>query len=282
MTHTHHTAPTRFVEAGGIRFAFRRFGTPGAAPPLVLNMHFLGTMDHWDPSVTDGLARTREVILFNNAGISSSNGEVPRKIEAMAANAIRFIRALDLELVDVLGLSLGGTIAQEIAVQAPTLVRRLILIGTGPRSGEGMGSLTPEFQAIFGAEYAHPDLLWKAIFFTGSEKSRAAGDAFLRRFRRRIEERDPEVSDAVAPAQVEALGRWGAPAERPWDYLRAIEHRTLVVNGDRDPVIYTANSRILAENLPNADLILYSDASHGAPYQYPDLFVAQAAAFLDT
>ena len=69
MVHTHQTAPTQFVEAKGTRFAYRRFGKEGDVP-LVFNMHFMGTMDHWDPAVTEGFAKDREVILFNNAGVS--------------------------------------------------------------------------------------------------------------------------------------------------------------------------------------------------------------------
>src|SRR6202158_5747655 len=129
--HSHQTAPTQFVEANGIRFAYRRFGN-AAGLPLVFNQHFTGTMDHWDPAVTDGLAKEREVILFNNAGVSSSSGEVPASIEGMAANAVAFIGALGLSKVDVLGFSIGGLVAQEIAGQAPGLVRKLILVGTGP------------------------------------------------------------------------------------------------------------------------------------------------------
>src|ERR1700674_1296213 len=117
MTHTHQTAPTQFVEANGIRFAYRRFGKSGGIP-LVFNQHFTGTMDHWDPLVTDGLAATREVILFNNAAISNSSGEVPTTFEEMGANVIAFIKALGLKQVDVLGFSIGGFVAQEITLQA--------------------------------------------------------------------------------------------------------------------------------------------------------------------
>src|SRR6266851_5117378 len=207
---THQTAPTQFVEAKGIRFAYRRFGKPGGEP-LVFNMHFTGTMDHWDPLVTDGLAATREVILFDNAGISSTSGKVPASVEEMAANAAAFIKALGLAKVDVLGFSLGGLVAQELALAEPELVRRLILLGTGPRSGEGMASLTPEAQEIFGSTYAEPDHLWLNVFFARSEKSQAAGREYLKRFRFRTEDRDPEVSDKVAPAQIEALAKWGVP-----------------------------------------------------------------------
>src|SRR5712675_1176598 len=158
--HSHQTAPTQFVEANGIRFAYRRFGkAPDFDPnlfldgidpqyeaelkasigvPLIFNQHYTGTMDYWDPAVTDGLARDREVILFNNAGVSSSSGEVPTTFEQMGANAIAFSGALGLQQVDVLGFSIGGFVAQEIALQAPDLVRKLIVDGTGPRGGQGM------------------------------------------------------------------------------------------------------------------------------------------------
>src|SRR5258708_29143046 len=107
MIHTHNTVPTQFVEANGIRFAYRRFGKAGGVP-LVFNQHYLGTMDYWDPAVTDGLARGRDVILFDNPGVSSSSGQVPTTFEQMAANAITFIKALGLKRVDVFGFSIDG------------------------------------------------------------------------------------------------------------------------------------------------------------------------------
>jgi pimeloyl-ACP methyl ester carboxylesterase len=277
--HSHQTAQTQFVEANGIRFAYRRFGD-AAGVPLVFNQHFTGTMDHWDPAVIDGFARDREVILFNNAGISSSSGEVPTTFEKMGANAVAFIKALRLTKVDVLGFSIGGFVAQEIALQAPDLVRRLVLVGTGPRSGEGMATLTPEAQEIFGATYDEPDHLWLRVHFTPSEKSQAAGREFLKRFRLRRENRDPEVNGTVAPAQLEAIGKWGAPQEKPFEYLKSIRQPTLVVNGGKDVIIYSVNSFILQQQLPNAQLILYPDANHGSQYQYPELFVRHVSMFL--
>jgi pimeloyl-ACP methyl ester carboxylesterase len=279
MIHTHQTAPTQFVEANGIRFAYRRFGKAGGVP-LVFNMHFTGTMDHWDPAVTDGFAKEREIILFNNAGISSSSGEVPASIEEMAANATAFIKALGLIQVDLLGFSLGGLVAQELTVAEPKLVRRLVLVGTGPRSGEGMAGGTPEGKQIFGATYEEADHLWLRVFFTPSQASQAAGRAFLKRFRLRTKDRDPEVNEKVAPAQRAAIAKWGAPRERPYDYLKAIQQPTLVVNGSTDLIIYTVNSFILQQNLPNAQLILYPDSAHGSQYQYPAGFVRHVSMFL--
>ena len=278
--HSHQTAPTQFVDAKGIRFAYRRFGKPGGVP-LVFNMHFTGTMDHWDPLITDGLAATREVILFDNAGISRTSGEVPTSVEEMAADAVAFIKALDLAKVDVLGFSLGGFVAQALALGSPGLVRRLILVGTGPRGGEGMAALTPEAQAAFSATYAHPDEVWLSVFFTPTESSQAAGRSFLRRFRQRVEDRDPEVDRDVESAQITAIYKWGVPRAGAFDYLREITHPTLVINGSSDVIVYTVNSLILQQHLPNAQLILYPDSNHGSQYQYPALFVADVTRFLD-
>ena len=277
--HTHQTAPTQFVETNDIRFAYRWFGKFSAVP-LVFNQHFTGTMDHWDPAVTDGLARDREVILFNNAGVSSSSGEVPTTVETMGANAIAFIRALGLKQVDVLGFSIGGFVAQEITLQAPDLVRRLVLVGTGPRGGQDMATLTPEAQQIFGATYKAPEEIWLKVHFTGSEASQAAGREFLKRFLRRSDNRDPAVNEKVAPAQIEAIGKWGVQCEGAYEYLKTVRQPTLVINGDNDVIIYSINSWILQQNLPNAQLIIYPDANHGSQYQYPERFVRHVSMFL--
>src|SRR5205807_6194067 len=244
MIHTHQTAPTQFVEANRIRFAYRRFGETGGVP-LVLSQHYIGTMDYWDPTVTDGLARDREVILFNNAGVSSSSGEVPTTFERMGANAIAFTRALGLNKVDVLGFSIGGMVAQEITLQAPDLVRRLIVDGTGPRGGQGMESLTQVAQRIFGAAYDPPEHLWLAVLFSPSEAAQAAGGEFLKRKHLRQEGRDPEVNDKVSPAQIEAMDKWGVRQEGSYGYLKTIRQPTLVVNGSNDVIMPTINSFIM-------------------------------------
>src|SRR5260370_42147798 len=162
--YTHQTVPTQFVEAAGIRFAYRRFANRrfGVAIdiPLLFFMHFTGTMDHWDPMLTDGFAQDREVILFNNAGVSNSSGEVPTSIEEMAQHSAAFIDALGIKKLDALAFSMGGLIAQQFTMDRPDLVRTLTFVGTGPRTSEGMASLTPEAQQTCGAKYDPADELW--------------------------------------------------------------------------------------------------------------------------
>jgi pimeloyl-ACP methyl ester carboxylesterase len=198
----------------------------------------------------------------------------------MARHAAAFIDALGLEQIDLLGFSLGGLVAQQLTLDRPKHVRRLVLVGTGPRSGEGMATLTPEAKAIFGKTYAVPDELWLEVFFSPTETSQAAGQAFLQRLRARKENRDPSINEKVAPAQIAALEEWGAPRSEPYAYLKNIEQPVLIINGSNDVIIYTVNSFILQRNLPNAQLIVYPDSNHGSQYQFPELFVEHVNLFL--
>jgi pimeloyl-ACP methyl ester carboxylesterase len=276
MSYTHDTAPTQFVEANGIRFAYRRFGKPGGVP-IVMVIHFRGTMDHWDPAVTNGLAEQREVILFDNAGIGASSGVTPATIPAMATDAVGFIKALGIGQADVLGYSIGGKVAQEIVVQAPDLVRKLILVGTGPRGADTAASKSGE---IFSATYDPPEHLWIAAHFLPNAAGRAAGMKYLERKARR-QERSPEVSEVSAAAQYAAIVSSNEKSDGVWDYLSDIHQPTLVVDGSNDLIIPTINGFTLQQHLPNAQLIVYPDSSHGPQNQYPELFVAHATMFLN-
>src|SRR4051812_33433169 len=89
----HNTAPTRFVEADGIRFAYRRFGD-AIGTPIVLLQHFMGNLDNYDPAITDALATEREVILTDNAGVGLSSGTAPDTVAGMARDAASLIDAL--------------------------------------------------------------------------------------------------------------------------------------------------------------------------------------------
>ena len=205
MTRTHLTAPTQFVKANGIRFAYRRFGKESGVP-LLFMQHFRGGMDHWDPAVTDGFASGRPVILFNNAGVASSSGETPDTIVAMGEYAADFIGALGLSQVDVLGFSIGGFVAQAFTLRHPKLVRRLMLVGTGPRAGEPTQD-SGIMQHATTPESSLEDFLY--LFFAPSASSQAAGRAFWERRHRRKNDVDPPSSPQTMAAQIAATTEWG-------------------------------------------------------------------------
>jgi len=276
---TQYMTVTQYVEAGGIRFVYRRLGVPERLP-LVFFQHFMGTLDDHDPALSDAFAADREVILFNNAGVASSTGTVPGTIEAMARDAITFIDALGPTTIDIVGHSMGGLVAQEVALARPDLVRRLVLIGTGPRGGEGVGALPAWVAELFTRRYQRQEDLWLPILFAPTQTSQAAGRAYIQRIVARPD-RDAPVSDQSIAAQRAALAAYGAAKDPSYAHLKGLELPVLVVNGSDDIVIPTINSYILQQFLPNAELILYPDANHGAHFQYPELFVRHTRLFLD-
>jgi pimeloyl-ACP methyl ester carboxylesterase len=274
-TYTHETVPTEFVESRGIRYGYRRFGKPGRTPLLSIG-YFNSNMDAWDPIVTNGLAGDQEVILFDNAGVSQSGGETPSTIESMAQDAFAFCAALGLKEVNILGFSLGGMIAQQMALDHSEIVRNLILLGTGPRGGERMTytELSPE-------EQADPVAFLLAAFFAPSSASQQAGREYIGRLASRTEDRDLAVSRNSAEAQLVALRQWGmVPPSGRYATLKAIHQPTLIVHGARDIVVAPINALILAEHLPNAQLIVYPDSGHGAQYQHSQLFLEHVRLFL--
>jgi pimeloyl-ACP methyl ester carboxylesterase len=275
------TAPNRTIDAAnGVKYAYRRLGrAEAAARPLVLLQHYRGNLDNWDPALVDALAATREVILFDNAGVGGSTGATPRTITAMAHDALRFLEALGLREVDMLGFSLGGFVAQELVLIRPRLVGRLVLAGTGPQGGEDMHGFADDvYVSATRDEPGAEDLL--ALFFERSESSVAAGREFVQRIFTRTEDRDADTTLAARNAQLDAIHTWGIPDPSKLGRLAGITKPVLVANGDNDRMVPTRNSHLLADRLPDARLQIYPDAGHGFLFQYPAEFSAEVEAFL--
>lgn len=275
MPDTLERTPTRYVDSGGLRFAYRRLG-PEAGIPLILLQHFTGTMDAWDPAVVNALATRRPVIAFNNAGVGTSSGETPDTVEQQAADAEAFIAALGLKRVDLLGFSLGGFLAQVMATRGAVDVRRMILAGTAPRGGEEHLLLVVE-EAF--ARNARDVKL--PLFFTPSEASQAAGAAFVDRASVRTGDRDPDRGEAVSNPQAQAIIRWCAEPDPDHASLKAIRQPTLIVHGSDDTMFPSINAYEMFKNMSGATLIIYPDSGHGALFQYPETFVSHVETFLD-
>jgi pimeloyl-ACP methyl ester carboxylesterase len=282
MTHTHITAPTQFIEAKGISFAYRRFGKRTGVP-LLFMQHFRGGLDHWDPAITDGFGKDRPVILFDNVGVASSSGETPVTIDAMARHARDFVGALGLSQLDLLGFSIGGYVAQSFSLQYPMLARRLVLVGTGPRGGEpSQDAEYPKHATSTDPATGESGLeAFLYLFFSPSVHSQAAGRAFWERRHQRKEDVDKPSSPQTMKAQLAALQAWREVRGERFADLKNITQPTLVVNGNHDVMVPTINSLILSQHIPNAQLIVYPDAGHGSQYQYPNLFLAHARLFLE-
>ena len=274
------SAPTQFLEVKSERYAYRRFGE-GPGLPLLFLQHFTGTLDNWDPAVTDPLASRSEVILFDNAGIGRSSGKVPTTIGEMAKHALAFLSGLDLTTCDVLGYSLGGMVAQQMAIDRPSIFRRMILVATAPRGGEDIMHLD---KPTLAGPLSDPSLkgyaILQKIFFASTHASQAAGSTFIERLSQRKEDRDLASGPDVAAAQISAFREWEKSTGERFASLRGIRQPTLVVNGIHDEMIPVSNSYFLSENLPNAVLMTYPDSGHGSLFQFHDSFTRQAAAFL--
>ena len=270
------TAPTHYVEGHGIRFAYRRLG-PSTGMPLILLQHFSGNIDAWDPAVVNALATDRPVIAFDNAGVGRSTGQTPDNIATMARDAVDFIGLLGLTEVDLLGFSLGGCIAQQIAAEHERLVRKLILVGTAPKGGEE--HLLAVLQQAFSQTDAPDPRL--PLFFTNSSASRSSGLAFLKRTKVRKEDRDTDNGSAVTDPQAKALITWCATPDPGHAILRAIRQPALVVSGSHDTMLPANNAYTIFKELSNAQLVLYPDSGHGALFQHHEMFVSHVQTFLD-
>lgn len=268
--------PTRTIDVGGVPFVYRELG-PNSGVPVVFLHHLMAVLDDWDPRVIDGIAAQRRVIAFDNRGVGASGGSVPPTVEAMGQDAIAFIRALGLRQVDLLGFSLGGGVAQMIALQAPDLVRRIILAGTGPRGGGGIN----EINRIAVVAYLKAALTWSDprnfLFFPRTPEGKRAAKDYFSRLAERTKDRDKPISLQARRAQLAAIKTAGLSAP---DDLSAITQPVFVANGDHDLMVASSLSADLARRLPNARLTIYPDSGHGGVFQHHQAFVPAVLDFL--
>jgi pimeloyl-ACP methyl ester carboxylesterase len=275
------TAPNLSANVLGETFVYRRFGDDGTdAPPLLCLQHFRGNLDNWDPALVDRLAEDRELLLLDNRGVGSSTGTVPDNVPDMARDALRFVDALGLRAIDLLGFSLGGFVAQELVLVRPRLVRRLILAGTAPQGAPRLHRMSDDVDALATQDVLDPERFIK-LFFSGSDESRARAHEFLQRISARTVDRDEPTDIATRDAQLEAITRWGIPDPSKLAQLTAITQPTFVANVDNDRWMITENSHLLAHHLPNSELRIYPDSGHGFLDQYPELFADHVKSFLN-
>lgn len=274
------TAPTLHLDVAGDTLAYRELGADAGTPVLLLT-HLGATLDEWDPRVVDALAAGRRVIAVDLPGVGGSTGTVPLTVQGMADAARAFVAALGLTRIDLLGFSLGGFVAQQVALDDPGLVRRLVLAGTGPAGGAGINHPT-------GAAYIYVDMVRAALaridvkeflFFPRTPAGKAAAKDYLARIRERVMDRDDPIALTAFRRQITGIKAWGS--QQPQD-LTAITAPTLIANGDHDRMVPTALSRDLHARIPDNTLAIYPGSGHGGVFHHHRHFIPTLLAHLDT
>lgn len=270
------TTPTKTIDVDGTSFAYRELGKPGGVPVVFLH-HLTAVLDDWDPRVVDGVAAQHHVIAFDNRGVGATGGRVPTDIEQMGTDAITFIHALGYEQVDLIGFSLGGGVAQMVALQAPDLVRRMVLAGTGPRGGGGIWKMP----FIVGGAYTKAFLARKDprhfLFFPRTTEGKKAANAYFERLAERTADLDKPITSKAGLAQVRAITSAGLHRA---DDLSQIKIPVFVANGDNDLMVASDHSKDMAARLPDSRLRIYPNSGHGGVFQYHHEFVPEVLDFL--
>ena len=274
--YTYATVPTRFVDANGIKFAYRSYGKEGDIPVIYFN-HLTANLDNCDPRIMDSIATHRHIISFDYRGVGATTGKQGTSIPDMAKDAIAFIHALGYKQVDIVTFSMGGFITQELLLIEPQLARKIILAGTGPRGGEGVSDVVGlTYKDILKGIFTFRDPKFY-LFFTQNRVGKEAARDFLKRLKERTENRDKKVKLSVLKKQLKAIAAWGH--DTPTD-LSVFKHPVLVANGDHDRMVPTPNSYDLAKRFTNSEIVIYPNSGHGGIFQYHEVFLKKAVPFL--
>ena len=272
------TTANQYITVGGNQIAYRELSKGKSEMPLVMLVHLAAVLDNWDPKLLDLIAQEHHVIVMDLPGVGASQGKVADTIPGMAAQTIEIIKALGYNKVNLLGLSMGGMIAQEIVRLEGNLVNRLILAGTGPRGGVEMDKVTGKtFRFMFKGALHRVDPK-RYIFYNYDEQGGVEAAKVLSRMgMRKKEDSDKEMNIPGFLTQLKAIKRWGKDAQ---DSLEFITQPTLIVNGDNDLQVPTANSYEMHEKIAGSKLIIYPNAGHGSIFQYAEEFSKELLAFL--
>ena len=278
-TYTSTAADTLYVDAPSARFAYRRLGPRGGVP-LVLLHRFRGTLDWWDPEFLDLLAADHDVILFDNIGIGYTEGAPMTTVESFAAGAIEFIEALGLTVVDLLGWSFGGVVAQGVVLARPDLVGKVVIAGSGSGVAPGMPVMGERVMTIMNKPEADlEDMLY--LFYPETESARAKGLEHFGKITSTMPTGAPAVSQDAAMGQLEAImATLGAPWPQVVENLRSITQPVLYANGSHDVMIDAFASFAAVQALPDAKLVIYSDAGHACLFQHAHDFTTEVRNFL--
>ena len=269
-------APNKTLTAGGITFAYRELG-PVEEVPVVFFVHLAGTLDNWDPRIVDAIAANRHVITFDQQGVGGSSGKVPATLEQAADDAYTFITALGLAKIDIFSFSMGGMIAQDLIVKHPSLVRKLVLTGTGPRGGKDMDKVVgTTYWDVLRATLTRSDPK-EFLFFNRDAAGKKAAKAFVNRLKERTLGRDKDIKLPAFQTQLTAIAKYGRST--PSD-LSVITGPTLIANGDNDRMVPSVLSEDLHTRIAGSELIIYPNSGHGGIFQYWERFVPVAVKFL--
>lgn len=268
------TSTNQYINVAGNQIAYRELSKGKSKYPLVMLVHLAATMDNWDPQLLDLLAEKHHIIVLDLPGVGASQGKVAKTIPGMADQALSIIKTLGYEKINLLGLSMGGFIAQEIVRLDGQLVNHLMLAGTGPRGGLEVDKVTGKtFRYMLKASLERVDPK-RYIFYNHDEAGRLEAEKVLGRMgQRRPQDADKAMKVPGFLTQLSAIKRWG---KAPLDDLTYITQPTLIVNGDKDMQVPTKNSYIMHEKIKNSQLIIYPNAGHGSIFQNAQEFAKAA------
>jgi pimeloyl-ACP methyl ester carboxylesterase len=290
---TQQTASTLYIDVNGVQISYRRLGLLSGIPTILLT-HFRGNMDSWDPALINRLAESRPIILFDNAGVGRSGGEIPLTFVDWAEYGIGLIQALNLKQVDVLGFSMGGCVAQMLALNAPAgLVRRTIFASTRASANEALQAADQVYiERLASSDEQHYSEAHALSIFNNDDKGqKAAHESWARINERNLETSkgeehmkvlDKEGGFRQIAAYLHFMGKDNdAILSSSFSRLHELKMPVLVANGDNDLLIPSADSWNLVNNIEHAHLHIYPQSGHGFLYQHAHIVAQHFNSFLD-